>query len=291
MKSHAVPRIDRQILLDSGTHFTVRRQMKSSRKIVHHPISEFEVDAFDARYLPVRASSNYRGRKNKIGHLWMSKTGQLMAYESVLERTILLDLDRDHSVKRVWSQPFRVEGIDADRGGHCVRPTPDLLVESIDGSLCVVEVKPQSRLTEPALDWFDGDVAKYTKSCERWRSLHDGFAFQRSVFDSLGWKFAVRSALSQERRANLEYLALYRRDLHKGDSLAEQVMDAASYGPARISELAESVEGGFVSAMPVILHLVWHHELEMDIDEKLSADTIVHDPTASAASSPLLAVA
>ena len=291
MKSHAVPRIERQVLVDGGTHFTVRRQMKSSRKIVHHPISEFEVDAFDARYLPVRASSNYRGRKNKIGHLWMSKTRRLVAYESTLERTVLLDLDRDQSVKRLWSQPFRVEGIDPERRGRCVRPTPDLLVERTDGSLCVVEVKPQRRLTEPALDWFGGDVAAYTKSCERWSRLHEGFAFQQTVFDSLGWEFAVRSELSQERRANLEYLALYRRDLHERDSLAEQVMEAASYGPARIVDLAESVDGGFVSAMPVILHLVWRHLLEVDLDVKLSADTTVYDPAASAESSPLLAVA
>ena len=81
--------------------------------------------------------------------------------------------------------------------------------------------------------------------------------------------------MTETRRSNLQYLSSYRRAFPKGDTLADDILAIASREGVRLIDLADSVEGGFVSAMPVILHLVWHRFLEADLDERLSEHTLV----------------
>ena len=99
--------------------------------VIHRSIASFDLESFADRYLPVRESANFRQRRTKIGHLWMAKLGRSLAYESLLEKSVLMDMDRDPTVKRLWTQPFRVDGLDGNRGGRYVRPTPDILVEYV----------------------------------------------------------------------------------------------------------------------------------------------------------------
>ena len=191
-------------------------------------------------------------------------------------------MDRDPNVKRVWTQPFRLDGLDPERGNRYHRPTPDMLVEYRDERLEVVEVKPARRLEKPQLDSFDGDVEEYERATSNWLSIMRSFDFQQREYAVHGWELTTRSELSKAERANLEYLSLYRRPLHRDDTLKDEILDAAS-APMRLTDLADAVTGGFISAMPVILHLVWHRELEMDMDTKIGSSTVVYNPKPTSA--------
>lgn len=277
---HKVPLIEEQLLRDEGTHLTTRVLRASSRPVIHRPIRDFNIGTFADSYLPVRESSNYRQRRNKIGYLWMSKSGKLRAFESMLERSILLDLDRDPSVKRLWTQPFRVDGLDDNRGGRYVRPTPDILVEYVDETLEVIEVKPQRAVDQPDEQRFAGNAEAFDDAMVRWQRLQNSLDYQRRELAVLGIKVSTRSEMSAARRQNLEYMSLYRRPLAKGDELDKTILDRVAAGPLTVMELAERSEG-FVSAMPVILHMVWHRRLMFDMEEPLNAESVVHLPAAT----------
>lgn len=280
MGSHKVPLLGRAVLERDGTHLTMRVE-RSTRRIVHRPIDSFDLEQFAETYLPVRESANFRQRRNRIGYLWMSKLGQLRAFESLLEQSILLDLDRDPNVRRVWSQPFRVDGLDPNRGGRYVRPTPDLLIEDHRGKLQVVEVKPKRYVDYPVEAHFAGDLEQFEKAVRRWQRLRDSITYQSEQLQQVDISVSVRSELPEVRRKNLEYLSLYRRPLSKDDPLAETVLDVAAHGPVEVIDLAEQA-GGFVAAMPVVMHLVWHRHLHIDLEAPLNSKTIVHVAAAPA---------
>ena len=200
MKSHKVPLMDREVLLDEGSHFTIRRQLTSTKKIVHVPVKDFDVDDFDDHYLPVRASSNYRKRVNKIGFIWLATTGRLVPFESTLERTILLDLDYNPDVARIWTQPFRVDGIDPNRGDEYVRPYPDVLVEYTNKRLEVIDVKPQRRMQPPILADFDDDVKKFGRAVKRFDRMNENFAYLKAQIEAFGWDYRIQHELTDVRR-------------------------------------------------------------------------------------------
>lgn len=279
---HKVPLMDVQRLQQHGTHLTTREQTASQRKIVHRPVESFDLEWFADRYLPVRESANYRQRRNFIGMLWMSKLGKLRAYESLVERAVLLELDRDPNVRRVWSQPFRVDGLDPNRGDRYVWPTPDLLIEHHDSSLEVAEVKPSNRIVHPNIDDFTHDYASYDKARSSWQRLQHKMEFLETQLTPLSMTVTLRCEPSATVRQNLEYLSLYRRPLPKHDPLPERVMEHAGDRPFELMDLAEGVDG-FVSTMPVILHLVWHRRLEMDLDQRIGPDTVVRAPSMAVA--------
>jgi hypothetical protein len=88
---------------------------------------------------PVRSLPTYRGQRNYPGLLWTATTQSLVGYESLLERNRLWLGDFDAGVRWIASQPFWVSG----RDGHAVRRhVQDFMLESVDGTFTVVDVKP-----------------------------------------------------------------------------------------------------------------------------------------------------
>lgn len=269
----------RVVLEEDGTHLTIRVERASGRRTIEHiPARFLDFEWFAERAIPVRRSANYRKRRNRIGHLWMASTRTSVQFESLLERSLLLDLDYHPTVARVWSQPFRLDGIDSRRGQRKVGVYPDLLVQYTDKSLEVIEAKTSRALDQPKIEMFDGDVHRHAEAVDRWQNMNANFAFEKSEYKKLGWKFSVRSELGEARRKNLDYISAY-RNLGDTDPLIQQVLSISSdLGPVGVGELAATVPGGFVAAMPVVLHLAWHHRLEINLDEPLSATTSVRVP-------------
>lgn len=214
-----------------GTHLTTREQLASGRPIRHRPIEQFDLKDFDDRYLPVRESANYRQRGNRIGHLWMASLDKLIAFESLLEKSILMDLDRNPSVKRVWSQPFRVDGFDENRGGRYVYPTPDLLIEHKDGTLEVAEVKPSASVSHPDPDEYRDRPEALDKAIRSWTRLQNKMNYLEAELSRINMTVTVRTELTPVRRNNLEYMSLYRRPFPKHDDLPGKVMEQAKQGP------------------------------------------------------------
>ena len=91
-----------------------------------------------ARTSRVRPSIKYYSRK----------AVSLNYCESILEMDGCLRLEFDDSVQRFLTQPFSLKLIINNR---LVRYTPDILIEFVDGSYALVEVKPSKKIKEKKL--------------------------------------------------------------------------------------------------------------------------------------------
>lgn len=116
------------------------------------------LDDVDARAvvegLPVRDFPVYAGRRNYSGYFWSATTGSHVVYESLLELAWLWLADFDSRVLGIAAQPMRWRGLDADRVRSRV---PDFLCVMSDGSVRVVDVKPQVMVAraevQSSLNW------------------------------------------------------------------------------------------------------------------------------------------
>ena len=302
-----MPNVDKP-LLQREVHFQVRWRHPTTRRLgfQHFPARDFDIDRFDARYEIARGFNNYRERKNRIGRVWLSTTGRSVQYESALERMVLLQLDQDPNVIGIWTQPFRLEGLDPQRGNKPVRLYPDILTQRIiapnqmtyNGQevrfypptdwkrntqgrmdertiMEVVEVKPRRRMIEPVQPQTADheELRRFGARHTRWRTLTANFAWEAAVFNNLAWSFRVAHEPAKQLAENIRYIQIYRRPLAKEDPVSKAVLsNAATSGTTTIGELAEAA-GGHTVATPVILHHVWHNNLLIDWNQPLSSST------------------
>jgi hypothetical protein len=98
------------------------------------------------RGLPVRIPVSRTGQRNYSGWYWSSTVQGHLVYESLLERDRLLLADFCPNVRWIAAQPFWVRGYD---GSRFCRHVPDILLEYLDGSFTVVDVKAEQMLTAP----------------------------------------------------------------------------------------------------------------------------------------------
>ncbi|WP_162247476.1 TnsA-like heteromeric transposase endonuclease subunit [Microbacterium sp. Root553] len=134
---------------------------------------------------PVREFSTWQGKRHHSGALWMSKTGRHVVFESLAERTFLLELDRTVGVDAVSSQPMEIQWV----GSSTSRHTPDYFVRMIDSPPVLVDVRPLKRIDDVARAQFD----RTAEFCAR-----------------LGWSYTVYALDSVVRDANLRFLSRYR---------------------------------------------------------------------------------
>jgi hypothetical protein len=208
-------------------------------------------DVADGR--PVREFRSYKGRRHYSGWYWSSTVTRMVAYESRLELARILLADFDPTIAALSAQPFQLIGND---GGRRRRYVPDLMLHGADGSVTVVEVKPQGRLADPKV------IAVV--------------AWARCIVGERGWAFEVWSGTEAVVLANIRYLAGYRRPL---------VVDSAAVGRAIACVDEESTIASLEHAMardcpvsvarPAILHLLWCGGLSADLTQPLQANTRV----------------
>ncbi|WP_175435784.1 TnsA-like heteromeric transposase endonuclease subunit [Streptomyces hawaiiensis] len=148
------------------------------------------------------------------------------------------------------AQPFTIDGHDGD--GAWVH-TPDLFARRSDGSVLLLDVKGNGRLTVP------------TVVCQARRTA--------DLCRRIGWDYAMVGEPDALRWATVSWLAGYRRPLRAGKELADRLLvlaqkavvigDLVNFQP--IPELARSV----------IYHLMWHHQLVFDQTRPLRDHTCV----------------
>ncbi|MFI6730786.1 TnsA-like heteromeric transposase endonuclease subunit [Streptomyces atratus] len=136
---------------------------------------------------PVREFPSYRGQRNYPGLYWSATAGTHVGYESWLERDHAMALDFDPVVTALASQPLWLFW-DNERG-KAVSHAPDYFVRRADGSVLLVDSRPENR--RPARD-----LAK--------------FAATEHACAEIGWSYALWGELDPVESANLRWLAGYR---------------------------------------------------------------------------------
>lgn len=210
-------------------------------------------DAWAVRFedvVPVREFRSYKGQRHLPGLWWSSTAGGHVGYESWLERDHVMLLDFDPSVTGVSSQPFWLFW--ASETGKAISHAPDYFARRIDGSAMVIDCRPVDR--RKPRDWVKFDATQ--RAC-----------------DLLGWEFRLVGAPDQISVANVRWLAGYRHARHRLEPAASALLEAFAE-PCPLMDGAV-LAGDPISVLPVLFHLLWQHELSVDVSVPLHARSLV----------------
>lgn len=198
-----------------------------------------------------RVRSNGRNIRGVI----TNKVGRLVQFESWLERTLILRLDRDPEVLDYQSQPEMFEFI--DEKGKQRSYTPDFKVWRRNGEIEIHEVTLTKRRVRP-------DIRRREQAA-------------REICQERRWQYVVHTeqTLPQgSELANLVALAGYRPTIYANQDVAHTAFkQLASNQPVALEVLVKQVkqvlnlpEGQVTAAL---CHLLWYGELMTDLNQLL----------------------
>lgn len=199
--------------------------------------------------VPWRKARSARGQAHYPGYYWSVTMGTHVIYESRLELARLLLADFDRDVVAIAAQPFLLQ---ARVSGRARRHVPDFLLVRGSGPVRVVNVKPASRLGDPA--------------------IAEALAWPGQLIEAHGWEYEIWSGSDPLFLANLRFLAGYRRPGLLAGDLLEAVFTAVAPGDtigAVTGRLAASGCRGEVKA--AVLRLLWQQRLVTDLHRPLDA--------------------
>lgn len=199
---------------------------------------------------PVREFPSYRGQRNYPGLYWSATGGTHVGYESWLERDHAMALDFAPTVTALVSQPLWLFW--ENERGKSVSHAPDYFVRRADGSVLLVDSRPENR--RPARD-----LAK--------------FAATERACAEIGWDYALWGELDPVESANLRWLAGYRNPRCFNVEVAARLREFFA-APGQLMEGAEEV-GDPIAVLPVLFHLMWRQELLCDLSVLLGDRTVV----------------
>lgn len=195
---------------------------------------------------PVREFPSWPGKRHFEGKLWMSSTGQHVAFESFWERSFLISLDRAGDVVAVASQPMWIRWRSPKRS-H----VPDYFARRSDGTALLADVRP-AELIEPE------DEIK--------------FELTRRLAAALGWSYLVFDQLPGATQSNLRFLLRY-RDPAWLDSV--DLPTLALTGRMSLGSFAAVLSGTARSGIGAAYALIWSGVVHADLRRPLSLTTIV----------------
>jgi hypothetical protein len=133
---------------------------------------------------------------------------------------------------------------------------PDYFLRTADGGGVVVDIKPDELIGDDDRLNFTGTAVL----CQR-----------------VGWAYRRLGELPAVCSANLRWLAGYRHERVKGDSVAARAAQFVNCCPGiTLGELVHEV-GQPPLVVPTIFHMLWHHDLVTDVAERrLSMATAVY---------------
>lgn len=170
----------------------------------------------------------------------MERNGQHVPFESLAERTCLIELDRTPGVSLVSSQPMWIRWGGEEPEAHA----PDYFVRFEDGAGMVIDVRPAARIDETAMRQFDRTAA-LCRDC--------------------GWDYAVYAPDSEVRDANMRFLMRY-RDQGWRSTESESAVRGASGTIESVARILASHGEGLARCFS----LIWTGQLLVDLDEPLS---------------------
>ncbi len=199
---------------------------------------------------PVRRFPSYRGQRHFPGLWWTATTSTHIAYESWLERDHLMFLDADPDVVGIAGQPFRlVFRVD----GRPVSHIPDFFVRFADGTVAVVDVRPESRVGPKDKEKFDFTAAL----CER----------------VSGWSFRLVHEPDPVRVGNVRWLSGFRHPRHRASPCLAGLVEVFATPQPLMAGVLEI--GDPVAVLPGLFHLMWCGGLEADLDRAPLDDATV----------------
>lgn len=223
----------------------------AGRLLTQHSPRQFIARALDDDIQAVRLPTAYKGQRHLPGYLWMSRMNALVAYESRLEMTILLQLDFNKAVVHVVSQPFALH---YQHETKIYRHTPDFFVRYFDGNGEVVNVKPRQ-------------FVQKEQNIRAFKACH-------SAAIEMGCAYSTRSELEAIYLANLGWIAGYRRPPAGLAIYVEPIVNAVD-GPTSVQAVLARVEASSALAQPVLYHLLWTGWLATDLYKRLSKQSLV----------------
>lgn len=199
---------------------------------------------------PVRSFRSYRGQRNFPGWYWSATVGRRIGFESWVERDHLVALDFDPAAVDIVSQPFWLvwHGADGKRRRHA----PDFLVRLEDNQMLVLDSRPFELIE-------DRD--------------RQAFRVTATACSLVDWDYAVWDRVDPVVAANQRWLAGYRHPRCFHDGIAERLLEVFS-APGPLMAGAEAV-GDPLGTLPVLYHLLWRHQLVVDLSLALSDRTVV----------------
>jgi hypothetical protein len=200
---------------------------------------------------PYREFRWYLGQPHYSGSYWSSTESKHVVYESRLELSRLLMADFDPSVVAIVAQPFMMR---AKVDGKTRRHIPDYWLLTGDGPV-VVDVKPEDRLVDPVV------VAT--------------FDWAREVVESIGWRFEIASEQPAAELENVRFLSGYRRAERISPSALEALRRADLDG-LQFRDAVQRVSQPEPLVRAALLHMLWTHELTMDLSQVVCSKTVLH---------------
>lgn len=199
---------------------------------------------------PCRVGNAYPRQRNYHGSYFMHAVRAHVWHESLLERSVLRLLDHAGEVVAAASQPMRL------RVSEWVH-TPDFLVLHSDGSQTLIDVKPTSRIDVRAREQFE---------------------FTAAVCAHVGWSYRVLTESRPQVRVNLEYLVQFARDEYASsdvDAVVGEYRDGWTIG-----DLVSAFPGTSTTrARSWAMNALWNRNFVVDLDRRLTNDTLVALPT------------
>ncbi len=202
--------------------------------------------------LPVRGTPAYRDQWHLSGRYFCATTQTLLRVESLLEWANLMLLDFDAEVDWIVSQPFRVYSRRGERMNH----VPDFLATREAAPALVVDVMRAKESAEP------DRVAKSVMT--------------RTFCDRAGWDYCVAVEPDENVLANVDLLRRCARPPADLDDYRPLLLTACRR-PRTFREL-RALGRSPIAIVPSLYHLLWQHELEVDIASRWTLTTEVWRP-------------
>jgi hypothetical protein len=199
--------------------------------------------------LPVRRFRPYKGQRNLPGEWWPATDAVLVGFESWLERDHVL-LDFDPAVSGIASQPFWLFWTAEDGRGRS--HAPDYFARRRDGSALVVDCRPVNR-----------------------RKARDLAAFEatRRACEAVGWEYRLVGAPDGVLVRNVRWLSGSRHPRYYDEQVAGRLREVFAEDVPLLAG-AERV-GDPIAVLPRLFHLLWAHELVVDLTVPLSMSAMV----------------
>lgn len=216
---------------------------------IRRPLSDAWAVRFES-VMPVRGFQSYKGQRHLPGLWWSSTVGGHIGYESWLERDHVMLLDFDPSVTGLSSQPFWLFW--AAESGKGISHAPDYFARRQDGSAIVVDCRPADR--RKPRDWVKFDAAQ--RAC-----------------DLLGWDFRLVGTPDPVLVGNVRWLAGYRHPRHRLEPVVSTLRNV--FAEPHPLMAGAGLAGDPIAVLPVLFHLLWQHELAVDLSIPLHAASVV----------------